>query len=193
MRWDGELYEVLSVEPRASGGFRHVLAPWDDRLLVRNLVEYGVRETERPDADSGRAPVAVAEPRPPARARRRRRDRLRMAATARRPRRPAADPPPRGPPGRPRAPRRRPSLRVAASRPPSGPSPRLRPVGPLRLVLPLPGDGRGDLLPRPRAGAHPRRLVLRLLGAAGDRHDHRLRAEPGRRRDRLGRRSSSSR
>ncbi|HYN43596.1 MAG TPA: hypothetical protein VE129_17595, partial [Thermoanaerobaculia bacterium] len=41
VRWDGELYEVLTVEPREGGGFRHVLAPWDDRYLVRNLVEYG--------------------------------------------------------------------------------------------------------------------------------------------------------
>jgi hypothetical protein len=41
VRWDGELFEVLTVEPRAGGGFRHVLAPWDDRYLVRKLVEYG--------------------------------------------------------------------------------------------------------------------------------------------------------
>ncbi|MBK6406456.1 MAG: hypothetical protein IPF66_16270 [Holophagales bacterium] len=41
VRWDGELFEVLSVEPRPGGGWRHVLAPWDDRFLVRTLVEYG--------------------------------------------------------------------------------------------------------------------------------------------------------
>jgi hypothetical protein len=41
VRWDGELYEVMSVEPRAGGGWRHVLARWDDRYLVRKLVEYG--------------------------------------------------------------------------------------------------------------------------------------------------------
>ncbi len=41
VRWEGELFEVLTVEPRAGGGFRHVLAPWDDRYLVRKVVEYG--------------------------------------------------------------------------------------------------------------------------------------------------------
>ncbi len=63
----------------------------------------------------------------------------------------------------------------------------LRAVGPLRLVLPVPRHGRGNLVPRPRAGAHARRLVLRLLGDAGDRHDDRLRPEPGLRGPRLGR------
>ncbi|MBK9375008.1 MAG: hypothetical protein IPN03_15100 [Holophagales bacterium] len=29
------------MEPRPGGGWRHVLAPWDDRFLVRTLVEYG--------------------------------------------------------------------------------------------------------------------------------------------------------
>ena len=41
VRWDGELWEVLRVEPRAGGGWRHVLAPWDERHVVRGLVEYG--------------------------------------------------------------------------------------------------------------------------------------------------------
>lgn len=41
VRWDGGLFEVLRVEPRPGGGWRHVLAPWDDRFLVRTLVEYG--------------------------------------------------------------------------------------------------------------------------------------------------------
>ncbi len=29
------------MEPRAGGGWRHVLAPWDERNLVRSVVEYG--------------------------------------------------------------------------------------------------------------------------------------------------------
>ncbi len=41
VRWDGDLWEVLRVEPRAGGGWRHVLAPWDERNLVRSVVEYG--------------------------------------------------------------------------------------------------------------------------------------------------------
>ncbi|MDX9735059.1 MAG: hypothetical protein RBU36_13095, partial [Thermoanaerobaculia bacterium] len=41
VRWEGDLWEVLLVEPRAGGGWRHVLAPWDERNLVRSLVEYG--------------------------------------------------------------------------------------------------------------------------------------------------------
>jgi len=41
VRWDGELFELLRVEPRPAGGFRHVLAPWDERNLVRSVVEYG--------------------------------------------------------------------------------------------------------------------------------------------------------
>lgn len=55
VRWEGELYEVLSVAPREGGGFRHVLARWDDRYLVRSLVEYG---------DGGEAPRAE-DPAPP--------------------------------------------------------------------------------------------------------------------------------
>ena len=41
VRWDGDLWEVLVVEPRAGGGWRHLLAPWDERNLVRSVVEYG--------------------------------------------------------------------------------------------------------------------------------------------------------
>src|SRR5512147_1668900 len=55
VRWDGELFEVLGVEPRASGGWRHVLAPWDDRYIVRNLVEYG-ESNEAPRADAAPPP-----------------------------------------------------------------------------------------------------------------------------------------
>lgn len=67
VRWEGELYEVLSVEPRASGGHRHVLARWDDRYLVRSLVEYGVGN-DAPTTPAEPAPespaAAVVEPEP---------------------------------------------------------------------------------------------------------------------------------
>jgi hypothetical protein len=53
VRWEGDLYEVLSVAPRAGGGWRHVLAPWDDRFLVRDLVPYG--------GDGGGAPRAAGD------------------------------------------------------------------------------------------------------------------------------------
>ena len=59
VRWEGDLYEVLNVEERAGGGFRHVLAPWDDRYLVRKLVEYGHGgEEPRPIDGDVKAPVA---------------------------------------------------------------------------------------------------------------------------------------
>ena len=60
VRWEGELWEVLSVEARAGGGFRHVLAPWDERFLVRTLVEYG------DGGEPSRAGVAAPEPPPSA-------------------------------------------------------------------------------------------------------------------------------
>ncbi len=60
VRWDGDLWEVLRVEPRAGGGWRHVLAPWDERNLVRSLVEYG--EAGGP-AGSG-VPAPAVEPPP---------------------------------------------------------------------------------------------------------------------------------
>ena len=62
VRWDGELFEALSVEPRSSGGWRHVLAHWDDRYLVRELVEYGdVNEGPRGEAKAP-IPAEVAAP-----------------------------------------------------------------------------------------------------------------------------------
>jgi hypothetical protein len=54
VRWDGEMYEVLRVEARSAGGYRHVLAPWDERVLVRSYVEYGE------DAATGSTPLTVA-------------------------------------------------------------------------------------------------------------------------------------
>lgn len=60
VRWDGDLWEVLRVEPRAGGGWRHVLGPWDERNLVRSVVEYG----EAGGPVGSEAPVAAAEPPP---------------------------------------------------------------------------------------------------------------------------------
>ncbi|MBK8596662.1 MAG: hypothetical protein IPP07_10360 [Holophagales bacterium] len=62
VRWDGELYEVLRVEPRAGGGFRHVLAHWDDRYLVRTLVEYGNGGDPQPAVAIDEAPVPEDAP-----------------------------------------------------------------------------------------------------------------------------------
>ena len=61
VRWGGDLWEVLCVEPRAGGGWRHVLAPWDERNLVRSVVEYG--EAGEP-AESEAASPAAETPRP---------------------------------------------------------------------------------------------------------------------------------
>ncbi|HEV8269108.1 MAG TPA: hypothetical protein VGR00_12775 [Thermoanaerobaculia bacterium] len=47
VQWDGRIFEVVRVEPREGGGFRHVLQPWDEREIVRTFVEYGV-EPSRP-------------------------------------------------------------------------------------------------------------------------------------------------
>lgn len=59
VRWDDTLFEVVSVEPTASGGHRYTLAPWDDRLLVRGAIsEYG------PDAGPGTSTLPAATPRP---------------------------------------------------------------------------------------------------------------------------------
>ena len=188
VRWDGELYEVLSVEPRAG----RWLAPRPG-AVGRPVPRPDARRVRRRGAAAARRSVTPPSAVPP-RSRGSRRSRIPDARTSRSP---EAAPRPRGRAADPRrrfAGARRRLRRVArplARRP--GARRRLRPVGPPRLVLPVPGDGRGDLLPRPRAGAHARRLVLRLLGDAGDRHDHRLRAEPGLRGPRLGRRSSSSR
>ena len=55
VRWDGELFELLRVEPRPAGGFRHVLAPWDERNLVRSIVEY--REGDSPSRVDASAPA----------------------------------------------------------------------------------------------------------------------------------------
>jgi hypothetical protein len=40
VRWDEEIWEVVSVGQTGSGGFRYVLVPWDERNLVRRVVDY---------------------------------------------------------------------------------------------------------------------------------------------------------
>jgi hypothetical protein len=64
VRWEGELYEVLSTEPRAGGGFRHVLASWDDRYLVRTLVEYGDDGSEPHRGNKSRETRFSPQPQP---------------------------------------------------------------------------------------------------------------------------------
>ncbi len=64
VRWDGALFEVLSVEPRPGGGWRHVLAPWDDRFLVRVLEEYGETGEDPPRA-GGEEDLPAARSAPP--------------------------------------------------------------------------------------------------------------------------------
>lgn len=89
VRWEGALWEVLRVEARAGGGFRHVLVPWDDRFLVRSVETYG-EEPEAPasvaappiPAPPGASPGAELPP---------------PVLPARAPARGAAAPPPRGP------------------------------------------------------------------------------------------------
>jgi hypothetical protein len=41
VEWDGAIYEVHRIEEGSAGGVRYVLAPWDDRVLLRNFVRYG--------------------------------------------------------------------------------------------------------------------------------------------------------
>jgi hypothetical protein len=64
VRWDGGLFEVLRVEPRPGGGWRHVLAPWDERFLVRVLEEYGETGEDPPRA-GGEEELPAARPAPP--------------------------------------------------------------------------------------------------------------------------------
>lgn len=73
VRWDGALWEVLRVEARVGGGFRHVLVPWDDRFLVRSVEAYGDDpEPAAPPASAsaahGEAPEEEAFPPPAPRA-----------------------------------------------------------------------------------------------------------------------------
>jgi hypothetical protein len=56
VRWDEALFEVVRIEPRQAGGFRHVLAPWDERQIIRSLVDYGA------DDDAASLPEAVGAP-----------------------------------------------------------------------------------------------------------------------------------
>jgi hypothetical protein len=65
--WDDVLYEVLRIEPRESGGFRHVLAPWDESQIVRSFAEYGAQGTSEAPEPASRwerlpAPVRALAP-----------------------------------------------------------------------------------------------------------------------------------
>ncbi|HYX21367.1 MAG TPA: hypothetical protein VFA98_11040 [Thermoanaerobaculia bacterium] len=40
VEWDGLLYEVREAEPQADGGMRYVLAPWEERHVVRRAERY---------------------------------------------------------------------------------------------------------------------------------------------------------
>ena len=63
VQWDDTLFEVLSVVTTPAGGTRYLLAPWDDRLLVRTLVGYGGGQDGLVEAPPGSlSPVAAAAP-----------------------------------------------------------------------------------------------------------------------------------
>jgi len=54
VEWDEFLYEVTEAEPRADGGMRYALAPWEDRHAVRRAERYDavteeIRSAERRD------------------------------------------------------------------------------------------------------------------------------------------------
>jgi len=58
VRWDDELFELLRVEPRAGGGYRYVLVPWDERQIMWSQAEYSGAEDALPAA----APLGSAAP-----------------------------------------------------------------------------------------------------------------------------------
>ena len=68
VRWEDELYEVLLAEARPSGGWRYVLGPWDARIIVRSVVEYGEAASE-PGAEAAEAAEARKPGPPPSRRR----------------------------------------------------------------------------------------------------------------------------
>lgn len=57
VRWEDELFEVVEAESRPQGGFRYLLRPWDERQLVRSVVDY-------PGAPSGAEATSAPEPAP---------------------------------------------------------------------------------------------------------------------------------
>ncbi|MBL8115200.1 MAG: hypothetical protein JNK60_20120 [Acidobacteria bacterium] len=57
VRWEGEIWEVLRVSYAASGGVRYAMAPWDERNLIRRIVDYVPIET-----GSVSVPAPVAAP-----------------------------------------------------------------------------------------------------------------------------------
>jgi hypothetical protein len=40
VEWENAIWEVVRVEPMPSGGTRYVMAPWDERLVIRSYVRY---------------------------------------------------------------------------------------------------------------------------------------------------------
>jgi hypothetical protein len=52
VKWDGEIFEVVSAEPVAGGGIRYEIAPWRQEVAIRSLERYdaeseGARADER--------------------------------------------------------------------------------------------------------------------------------------------------
>lgn len=59
VEWEDVIWEVVRVESTPSGGTRYVLAPWDERLVIRSFVRY---RGEEPPASplTAAGPVSVA-------------------------------------------------------------------------------------------------------------------------------------
>ena len=53
VEWEERLFEVLAAEPRADGGIRYRLAPWEEGQAIRRLERYD-EETERARDDTRR-------------------------------------------------------------------------------------------------------------------------------------------
>lgn len=62
VRWEGEIWEVLRVSYAASGGVRYAMAPWDERNLIRRIVDYVPTETGSISVPSSVPSVPKAEP-----------------------------------------------------------------------------------------------------------------------------------
>lgn len=58
VRWGEQVWEVVEVEARPQGGFRYVLCPWDERQLIRALLEYPGDTAADPDAGPALVPAA---------------------------------------------------------------------------------------------------------------------------------------
>ncbi len=55
VEWEDAIWEVVRVETTPSGGTRYILAPWDERLVIRSYVRYPGDET----LSAGPVPAAV--------------------------------------------------------------------------------------------------------------------------------------